>query len=94
MTVRPLLPKISLNRKVKLLIKKANQAIQQVIAEELLNLNNINVVQYVITKVTCQKMGKMPKIPKTKSSKWQQPKWKIRKENQIKSMRAGLSILT
>ena len=39
-------------------------------------------------------MGKMPKILKTKSSKQLQLKWKTRKENQIKSMRAQLSILT
>ena len=36
----------------------------------------------------------MPKILKTKSSKQPQLKWKTRKENQIKSMRAELSILT
>ena len=39
-------------------------------------------------------MGKMPKILKTKSSKQLQLKWKTRKENQIKSIRAELSILT
>ena len=39
-------------------------------------------------------MGKMPKILKTKSSKQPQLKWKTRKENQIKSIRAELSILT
>ena len=39
-------------------------------------------------------MGKMPKILKTKSSKQPQLKWKTRKENQIKRIRAELSILT
>ena len=39
-------------------------------------------------------MGKMSKILKTKSSKQLQLKWKTIKENQIKSMRAQLSILT
>lgn len=39
-------------------------------------------------------MGKMPKILKTKSSKQLRLKWKTRKENQNKSMRAELSILT
>ena len=39
-------------------------------------------------------MGKMPKILKTKSNKQPQLKWKTRKENQIKSIRAELSILT
>ena len=67
---------------------------QQVIAEEVLNLNNINVVQYVTAKVISEMMGKMPKILKTKSSKQPQLKWKTRKENHIKSIRAELSILT
>ena len=67
---------------------------QQVIAEEVLNLNNINVVQYVTAKVISEMMGKMPKILKTKSNKQPQLKWKTRKENQIKSIRAELSILT
>ena len=39
-------------------------------------------------------MGKMPKILKTKSNEQPQLKWKTRKENQIKSIRAELSILT
>ena len=67
---------------------------QQVIAEEVLNLNNINIIQYVTAKVISEMMGKMPKILKTKSSKQLQLKWKTRKENQIKIMRAELSILT
>lgn len=33
MAERPLIPKVSVNRKVELLIKQANQAIQLVIAE-------------------------------------------------------------
>ena len=45
-------------------------------------------------KVISEMMGKMPKILKTKSNKQPQLKWKTRKENQIKSMRAELSILT
>ena len=61
---------------------------QQVIAEEVLNLNNINVVPYVTAKVISEMMGKMPKILKTKSSKQPQLKWKTRKENQIKRIRA------
>ena len=67
---------------------------QQVIAEEVLNLNNINIIQYVTAKVISEMMGKMPKILKTKSSKQPQLKWKTRKENHIKSIRAELSILT
>ena len=94
MAERPLLPKISMNRKTELLIKQANQAIQLVIAEEVPNLNNINLLQYVTAYVISEKLGKTPKIPKTKSNKRQQPKWKTRIENQIKSMRADLSILT
>ena len=39
---------------------------QQVIAEEVLNLNNINVVQYVTAKVISEMMGKMPTNPKDK----------------------------
>ena len=39
-------------------------------------------------------MDKTPKIPKTKRSKQLQLKWKTRKENQMKIMRAELSILT
>ena len=93
MAERPPLPKISMNRKTELLIKQANQAIQLVIAEEVPNLNNINLLQYVTAYVISEKLGKTPKIPKTKSNKRQQPKWKTRIENQIKSMRADLSIL-
>ena len=57
-------------------------------------LNNINLLQYVTAYVISEKLGKTPKIPKTKSNKRQQPKWKTRIENQIKNMRADLSILT
>ncbi|RMX36022.1 hypothetical protein pdam_00021561 [Pocillopora damicornis] len=39
-------------------------------------------------------MGKTPKIPKINSNKRQLPKWKTSIENQIKSMRAELSIQT
>ena len=94
MAERPPLPKISMNRKTELLIKQANQAIQLVIAEEVPNLNNINLLQYVTAYVISEKLGKATKIPKTKSNKRQQPKWKTRIENQIKNMRADLSILT
>ena len=94
MAERPLLPKISVNRKAELLIKQTNQAIQLVIAEEAPNLNNINLLQYVTAHMISEKMGKTPKLPKTKSNKRQQPKWRTRIENQIKSMRADLSILT
>ena len=41
-----------------------------------------------------EKLGKTPKLPKTKGNKRQQPKWRTRIENQIKSMRADLSVLT
>ena len=94
MVERPPLPKISMNRKTELLITQANQAIQLIIAEEVPSLNNINLLQYVTAYVISEKLGKTPKIPKTKSNKRQQPKWKTRIENQIKSMRADLSILT
>ena len=94
MAERPPLPKISMNRKTELLIKQSNQAIQLIIAEEVPNLNNINLLQYVTAYVISEKLGKTPKIPKTKRNERQQPKWKARIENQIKSMRAGLSILT
>ena len=93
MAERAPLPKISMNRKTELLITQANQAIQLIIAE-VPNLNNINLLQYVTGYVISEKLGKTPKIPKTKSNKRQQPKWKTRIENQIKSMRADLSILT
>lgn len=47
MAERPPLPKISMNRKTELLIKQANQGIRLAIAEEVPNLNNINLLQYV-----------------------------------------------
>ena len=94
MIERPPLPKISMNRKAELLIKQANQAIQLVIAKETPNLNNINLLQYVTAYVISEKLGKTPKLPKTKSNKRQQPKWRTRIENQMKSMRADLSVLT
>ena len=83
-----------MNRKVELLIEQANQAIQLVIAEEVPNLKNINLLKYVNAYVISKKMGKMPKIPRTKVNKWQQRIWKTRIEDQIKSMRAELSIRT
>ena len=94
MAERPPLPKISMNRKAELLIKQANQAIQLVIAKETPNLNKINLLQYVTAYVISEKLGKTPKLPKTKSNKRQQPKWRTRIENQIKSMRADLSVIT
>ena len=51
-------------------------------------------LQYVTAYVISENMGKTPKLPKTKSNKRQQPKWKTKIGNQIKSMRADLSILT
>ena len=83
-----------MNRKAELLIKQANQAIQLVKAEEAPNLNNINLLQYVTAYVIFEKMGKTPKLRKTKNNKRQKPKWRTRIENQIKSMRADLSVLT
>ena len=83
-----------MNRKAELLIKQANQAIQLVIAKEIPNLNKINLLQYVPAHVVSEKLGKTPKLPKTKSNKRQQPKWRTRIENQIKRMRADLSVLT
>ena len=94
MAERPPLPKISMNRKTELLITQGNQATQLIIAEEVLNLSNIDLLQYVTAYVISEKLGKTPKIPKTKSNKRHLPKWKARIENQIKSMRADLSILT
>ena len=83
-----------MNRKTELLITQAKQAIQLITAEEVPNLSNLNLLQYVTTYVISKKMGKTPKIPKTKSNKRQQPKWKTRIKNQIKCMRVDLSILT
>ena len=92
MAERPPLPKISMNRKAELLIKQANQAIQLVIAKETPNLNKINLLQYVTAYVISEKLGKTPKLLKTKRNKRQQPKWRTRIENQIKSFRADLSV--
>ena len=83
-----------MNRKTELLITQAKQAIQLITAEEVPNLSNLNLLQYVTAYVISKKMGKTPKIPKTKSNKRQQPKWKTRIKNQIKCMRVDLSILT
>ena len=47
MAERSFLSKISVNSKAELLMKQPNQAIQVVKAEEALNLNNINLLQYV-----------------------------------------------
>lgn len=86
--------KISMNRKTEPLIAQANQAIKLMIAEEVPNLNNVNLLQYTTVYVISEKLGRTPKIPKTKCNKWQQPNWKTRIENQIRCMRADLSILT
>ena len=93
-TERPHLPKITVNRKAELLIKQANQAIQLEIAEETPELNNINLLQYVTAYVVSEKLGKTPKPPKRRSNTQLQPKWKTKIENQIKGMRADLSILS
>ena len=83
-----------MNSKTELLITQAKQAIQLITAEEVPNLSNLNLLQYVTAYVISKKMGRTPKIPKTKSNKRQQPKWKTRIKNQIKCMRVDLSILT
>lgn len=44
---RPPLPKITVSRNTELLIKQGNQAIHLVIAEQTVNFNNINLLQYV-----------------------------------------------
>ena len=77
-----------------MLIKQTNQAIQLIIAEETPNLNNINLLQYVTAYVISEKIGKTLQNPKRRSNIKLQPKWKTRTENQIKGMRADLSILT
>ena len=92
-TERPPLP-LTVNRKAELLIKQANQAIQLEIAEETTDLNNINLLQYVTAYVISEKLGKTPKPPNRRSNTQLQPKWKTRIENQIKGMRADLSILS
>ena len=94
MSERPSLPKIAISRKTKLLIKQANQAIQLVIVEETPSLNHINLLQYVTAYVISEKIGKTPKKTKRRTNKGHQPKWKTRIENQIKGMRADLSILS
>ena len=94
MSERPPLPKIAMSKKAKLLIKQANQAIQLGIVEETLSLNHINLLQYVTAYIISEKIGKTPKKPKRRSNKGHQPKWKTRIENQIKGMRADLSILS
>ena len=93
-TERPPLTKLTVNRKAELLIKQANQAIQLEIAEETPDLNNIKLLQYVTAYVISEKLGKRPKPPKRRSNTQLQPKWKTRIENQIKGMRADLSILS
>ena len=83
-----------MSRKTKLLIKQANQAIQLVIVEKTPSLNHINLLQYVTAYIISEKIGKTPKKPKRRSNKAHQPKCKTRIENQIKGMRADLSILS
>ena len=73
MTERPNLPKITVNRKAKLLIKQTKQAIQLEIAEETPDLNNIHLLQYVIAYVMAEKLGKTPKTPKRRSNIQLQP---------------------
>ena len=46
------------------------------------------------TYIISENIGKTPKKPKRRSNKEHQPKWKTRIENQIKGMRADLSILS
>jgi len=94
MTERPPLPKITVSRKAELLIKQVNQAIRLEMAEETPDLNNSNLLQYVTAYVISEKLGKTPKTPKRRSNTQLQPKWKTRIENQIKGMRADLSILS
>ena len=43
--------------------------------------------------IISEKIGKTPKKLKRRSNKGHQPKWKTRIENQIKGMRADLSML-
>ena len=94
MTKRPPLPKITVNRKPELLIKQANQAIQLLIAEEIPNLNNINLLQYVTAYVISEKIGKTPKNLTRRSNIRLKTKWKTRIENQNKDIKADVSILT
>ena len=44
--------------------------------------------------VISEKLGETPKTPKRRSNTQLQPKWKKRIENQIKGMRADLSMLS
>ena len=94
MSERPPLPKIALTGKTEVLVKQANQAIQLVIEEKTPSRSHINLLQYVTAYIISKKIGKTPKKPKRGSNRWQQPKWKTRIENQIKAMRADLSILS
>ena len=87
-------PSNSKQKKKELLIRQGNQAIKLEIAEETPDLYNINLRQYVTAYVISEKLGKTPKFSKRRSNIQIQSKRKTRIENQIKGMRADLSILT
>ena len=95
MSERPPLPKIALTRKTKVFIKQANQAIQLVIVEKTSSLSHKSAAicdcVYVMSE---NPVAKTPKTPKRRSNRGQQPKWQTRIENQIKGVRADLSILS
>ena len=68
---RPPLPKITLTRKTKVLIKQANQAIQLVIVEQTLSLSHITLLQYVTAYIISEKIGKTKKKSMRRSNRGQ-----------------------
>eukprot|EP00112_Aurelia_sp_Birch-Aquarium-sp1_P014865 Seg324.7 transcript_id=Seg324.7/GoldUCD/mRNA.D3Y31 product="hypothetical protein" protein_id=Seg324.7/GoldUCD/D3Y31 len=88
---RPPLPKLSLTKKMKALIKESNSVLEKNIQGK--SLNEINQLLYTAAFVISDKVGKTPKQRKRRTSQGK-PKWQIRIEKQVEKMRGELSLLT
>ncbi|XP_042889217.1 uncharacterized protein LOC122264411 [Penaeus japonicus] len=92
MTTRENLPKITLNSKANEMIKLYNVALKEVIKHIGKDLNTINNLFYSTAKVITSELGvKVKKKRQYNTNK--PPKWKVKLQKEIDSLRAEISIL-
>ena len=88
---RPPLPKLSLTKKLKALIKESNSILEKNILGK--SLNEINQLLYATGFVISGRVGRIPKQRKRRNLH-AKPNWRIRIEKQVEKMREELSLMT
>ena len=85
------LPKLSLTKKLKAIIKESNSVLEKNMQGK--SLNEINQLLYATAFLISDKVGNTPKQRKRRTLQ-AKPKWQVRIEKQVEKMRGELSLLT